>query len=59
MKNRAYTKFINLFPNNTTNSRYRRGMKDVKTGLTSEFSKRYQDFERTFKNKYARGLEDD
>lgn len=61
MKNRSFTKFVNMFPNNPSNSRYRRGLKDVKTGMQSDFSRRREEFEKSFErdNKFSRGLKDD
>lgn len=59
MRNKSYDRFVNTFPNNPIASKLRRGLKDVKTGMNNDFTRRQQEMERAFENKYGRGLKDD
>jgi hypothetical protein len=57
-RSRAYSKFINLFPNNETQSRYRRALKSVSGNMETEFSKKQESFGKKFRNPFEEGLDD-
>jgi hypothetical protein len=55
---RPYSKFVNLFPNNPTQNRYRRALKTVTGDMETDFSKRQEAFKKKWRNLYEEGLDD-
>ena len=48
------SKWINKFPNNPTQTRYRRGIKTVYSDIDSDFGKRARTFQKKWNNPYER-----
>ena len=61
MKDRARSKFINLWPTNKTQNMYSRAIKTPQTGLDSEFSKSKREWAKAarIKNPFSGGYKDD
>jgi hypothetical protein len=58
MRDRAKSKFINLFPNNPTQTKYRRALKTVSGNMETDFSRRQEAFKKKWRNLYEEGLDD-
>jgi len=50
------SKFVNQFPRNPTQNRYRRGIKTVYSDIDSDFGKKARAFRNKWKNPYERPL---
>jgi hypothetical protein len=61
MKNKGQSKFVNLWPRNPTQTMLRRAIKTPDGVMSSEFSKKQDEFGRQSKmpNKYQKGIEND
>jgi hypothetical protein len=64
MKSGTRARFVNLFPNNITQNRYRRALKTVASGMETDFSKAADKFSKKMKdfgkldNPYTGGFDD-